>query len=61
MNVDIPFTGGSVRTLPIDAIDDFDPQGDEAENPDDANLAIDGDPETGWRTTTYFNARSSAG
>lgn len=55
VNVGIPFTGGSVRTLPIDAIDDFDPQGDEAENPDDANLAIDGDPETGWRTTTYFN------
>jgi hypothetical protein len=54
MNV-LPFTGGSVRTLPIEAIDDFDPQGDESENPDDANLAIDGDPETGWRTTTYFN------
>lgn len=51
----IPFTGGEVRTLPIEAIDDFDPQGDEAENPDSANLAIDGDPETGWRTTTYFN------
>jgi hypothetical protein len=51
----IPFTGGAVRTLPIEAIDDFDPQGDESENPDDANLAIDGDPETGWHTTTYFN------
>ena len=55
VNVDIPFTGGSVRTLPVEAIDDFDPQGDEAENPDAANLAIDGDPETGWQTTTYFN------
>ena len=55
VRVNIPFTGGEVRNLPIEAIDDFDPQGDESENPDDANLAIDGDPETGWRTTTYFN------
>ncbi len=60
--VTVPFTGGgSVRTLPIDAIDDFDPQGDENENPDDANLAIDGDPETGWRTTTYFNSAELGG
>jgi putative peptidoglycan lipid II flippase len=57
----IPFTGGSVRTLPIEAIDDFDPQGDESENPDDANLAIDGDPDTGWRTTTYFNRAELGG
>jgi putative peptidoglycan lipid II flippase len=51
----IPFTGGQVRTLPIDAIDDFDPQGDETENPDAADQAIDGDTQTGWQTTTYFN------
>jgi putative peptidoglycan lipid II flippase len=55
VNVPIPFTGGEVRTLPLEAVDDFDPQGDESENPDDANLAIDGDPDTGWRTTSYFN------
>jgi putative peptidoglycan lipid II flippase len=55
VNVTIPFAGGDVRTLPIAAIDDFDPQGDESENPDDAKRAIDGDPATGWQTTTYFN------
>jgi putative peptidoglycan lipid II flippase len=51
----IPFTGGGVRTLPIEAVDDFDPQGDASENPDDAALTIDGDADTGWKTTTYFN------
>ncbi|HUP99945.1 MAG TPA: protein kinase family protein [Aeromicrobium sp.] len=55
MNV-IPFTGdGDTRTLPIDSVQDFDPQGDGSENPDDAPLAIDGDPDTGWQTTTYFS------
>jgi len=34
--------------------DDFDPQGDPPEeNPDQALLAVDGDPDTGWRTMTY--------
>ena len=57
----VPFTGDSVRTLPIDAVDDFDPQGDDAENSDDAGLAIDGDPETGWLTTTYYNSPELGG
>ncbi|MFL6088844.1 MAG: protein kinase domain-containing protein [Aeromicrobium sp.] len=43
------------RSLPIESIGDFDPQGDGAENPNDVRLAVDGDPDTGWQTTTYFN------
>jgi serine/threonine protein kinase len=32
---------------------DFDPEGDGAENPEQVPLAIDGKPDTGWRTLTY--------
>jgi hypothetical protein len=33
---------------------DFDPEGDPpSENPEQARLAVDGDPATGWRTLTY--------
>jgi hypothetical protein len=51
----LPFThDNSSRSLPIDSVQDFDPQGDGSENPDDAQLAVDGDSGTGWKTTTYF-------
>lgn len=50
-----PFAGDAPHTLEIAAVDDFDPQGDDRENPGDADLAVDGDPSTGWQTTTYFN------
>ncbi|MDQ3155583.1 MAG: protein kinase family protein [Actinomycetota bacterium] len=44
-----------LRLLPIAKAGDFDPQGeDKAENPEEAALAIDGKPETGWRTSSYF-------
>lgn len=44
-----------VRILPIQRAIDLDPQGvDGTENPDQAPLAIDGLPETGWQTTGYF-------
>ncbi|MGZ5370294.1 protein kinase family protein [Aeromicrobium sp.] len=44
-----------LRLLPIANADDFDPQGtDNAENPEDAALTIDGNPQTGWRTSSYF-------
>jgi hypothetical protein len=42
---------------PIDGItaSDFDPQADPPEeNPELAPLAVDGDPETAWRTETYI-------
>ena len=43
-----PFTGLTAR--------DFDPQSDDGvENPDSAPLAVDGDPATAWRTSTYFD------
>jgi serine/threonine protein kinase len=39
--------------IPIVGAQDFDPEGDGAENPDQVALAIDGKPDTGWRTLTY--------
>jgi hypothetical protein len=39
--------------IPVVAAQDFDPEGDGAENPDQVALAIDGKPDTGWRTLTY--------
>ena len=48
-----------LRQLPIVKATDFDPQGaDKTENSRDAKLAIDGDLQTGWHTSSYFgNAR----
>ncbi|MBA2464768.1 MAG: protein kinase [Nocardioidaceae bacterium] len=43
------------RPVQIAEVGDFDPLADPPEeNPDLAPLAIDGDPETAWRTVTYF-------
>jgi serine/threonine protein kinase len=43
-----PITGLTAR--------DFDPQSDDpTENPELAPLAVDGDPATAWRTSTYFD------
>lgn len=44
-----------LRLLPIVAAGDFDPLGeDKAENPALAKFAIDGNPLTGWHTSSYF-------
>ncbi|RNM12578.1 protein kinase family protein [Nocardioides pocheonensis] len=44
-------TGSPVRIV---AAHDFDPEGDPpSENPGEVRLAIDGKPDTGWRTMTY--------
>lgn len=43
-------TGSPLRVV---AAHDFDPEGDGEENPDETRLAIDGKPDTGWRTLTY--------
>jgi serine/threonine protein kinase len=41
---------------------DFDPQGDPpAENPDQAPLAVDGDPATSWTTETYLQQLGPGG
>ena len=37
----------------LQARDDFDPLGDDGEHPDEAELAIDGDPATSWPTEEY--------
>ena len=52
----------AVETLPIVAAEDLDPQGEDGEeNPDEVPLAVDGDPDTAWRTTTYFNRADLGG
>lgn len=43
------------RPLEIASVSDFDPVGDGTENPDDAPLAADGDPQTAWPTVTYYD------
>lgn len=44
------------RPLQIAGVSDLDPAGDPPEeNPDLAELAVDGDPSTAWQTMTYFN------
>lgn len=50
------------RTLPVTSVRDIDPEGpDGRENPDDAPMAIDGDPNTSWRTSTYYNRADLGG
>ena len=49
------------RPLALDAsnLDDFDPEGDgQEENPESVPLAVDGNPTTAWRTSTYFDPLS---
>lgn len=51
-----PSAGTDVGTpVRIALADDFDPEGDGAENPDGVGQAIDGNPRTGWRTSTYYD------
>ncbi|MCD9154410.1 protein kinase family protein [Aeromicrobium duanguangcaii] len=51
-----------VRVLPVERVVDFDPQGgDGAESPDQTGAAIDDDPATGWRTSTYFGRADLGG
>jgi hypothetical protein len=50
-------TPGATAAGPIqltaDSVRDFDPEGDGSENPTQAQLAVDGDPLTGWATALY--------
>lgn len=53
---DGPSSNASAEPLSIAGVSDFDPQADPPEeNPELADLAIDGDPATAWRTMTYKN------
>jgi serine/threonine-protein kinase len=48
--------GGEPRAggpLPVRAVADFDPFGGDGEHPEEAGLAVDGEPRTAWRTSTY--------
>ncbi|MCH1865710.1 protein kinase family protein [Nocardioides sp. CFH 31398] len=52
----------SAEPLRIEGVRDFDPQGDPPEeSPEEAPLAVDGDPETVWSTSTYFDQFGPAG
>ncbi|MET0468282.1 MAG: protein kinase family protein [Aeromicrobium sp.] len=51
-----------VRVLPIQRAVDLDPQGDDGrENREQAPLAVDGLPETGWQTTRYLGTPELGG
>jgi hypothetical protein len=53
---------GSPTALAGVTASDFDPQGSPPEeNPDEARLAVDGDPATTWRTSTYDQNFGPAG
>jgi len=51
-----------MRVLPVQRATDFDPQGgDGRENREQAPLAIDGLPDTGWQTSTYQGSADLGG
>ncbi|WP_375001279.1 protein kinase [Aeromicrobium sp. CTD01-1L150] len=55
-------TSAVVGTLPVQEVLDFDPQGqDREENPDQVGNVLDGDPTTGWQTSTYYNQATLGG
>ncbi len=55
-------TATETGNLPIRDVVDFDPQGqDGEENPDQVANVLDGDPQTGWQTSTYFNRATLGG
>ena len=56
----------AAQAIPIVTVTDFDPEGDGSESPDEASLAVDGDPNaTAWTTETYladaFGTKSGVG
>jgi serine/threonine protein kinase len=56
-----PSRASAPRALTLNAsnLDDFDPEGDgQEESPDTVPLAVDGNPTTAWRTSTYFDPLS---
>jgi tRNA A-37 threonylcarbamoyl transferase component Bud32 len=44
---------GAVGSIRLTALRDFDPEGDDAEHPEDVAFATDGNPATFWTTETY--------
>jgi hypothetical protein len=57
-----PSSAGAAQVITGITASDFDPQGEPPdENPDLAPLAVDGDPATSWRTSTYAQNFGPAG
>ena len=49
-----PAAAASGGDIEIESVEDFDPEGDDSEHPEELRLAIDGDPVgTSWLTETY--------
>jgi hypothetical protein len=49
-------SSAAAEPVTIAGVSDFDPEGDPPEeNPETAALAADGDPQTAWRTSTYYD------
>ncbi|HEX2234991.1 MAG TPA: protein kinase [Actinomycetota bacterium] len=46
----------ATQELEIGAVADFDPYGGDGEHPEEAPLAVDGDPATFWRTSSYSDS-----
>ena len=51
----------AVRALPVDVVNDFDPQGEDGENPEQVGRVVDGNVRSGWTTTTYFGQAALGG
>ncbi len=49
------------RAIPVVGLTSFDPQGDGSEHPDDTAAAVDGDPQTAWKTLEYYGDPRLAG
>ncbi len=51
----------SGATVALASASGFDPDGDKRENDDQARLAIDGDPQTSWKSEGYLNGPAISG
>lgn len=47
-------TSQELARIRVVEVQDFDPQGEDGENPESTQFATDGNPQTTWRTSTYF-------
>src|SRR5699024_3566567 len=51
----------TARALPIAAVHDIDPYGNNSENPDDVEYVVDGDTSTSWTTLEYYGSPEFGG
>ncbi|HEX2049026.1 MAG TPA: protein kinase [Actinomycetota bacterium] len=50
-----------IAALDVEAVEDFDPYGDQEEHSEDARYAADGRPDTTWETESYTSSMESQG